>query len=305
MTVRIGDAIATPFMQGTPEWEAARLAVIGSSTIPIITGNSLYGTSKVMLWANMTGLLPVEPPDAETAELFDLGHRFEPLVAELYTARTARPLRRVRPMLVNRHEPWMAASLDRVSAVKGERIIVECKWSPYSSFTGEGEDEVPAHVVDQCQWQMLVTGYEVTHVAVVVGGRFRWHEIKADPSHQADLRALGLDFLERVRTRVRPEVDGSDATRRALTGMFSADLELLDATDELESLALAHRSAEEAQKAATAEYERVRNLIRAALTDAGAEGWSNPDLYRVTWRADKNGRRTLSVKFKDEVGRWH
>ena len=307
MTLTYGRAVAVPFLQGTPEWERERLRYIGSSSIPIITGNSPYKTSAVQLWAHMAGVLEPDPIDPETQELFDLGHKLEPIVAWRYTLKTGRPLRKVKRMLVSRDIPWAACSLDRVSAVRGERLIVECKWSPYRDFAGEGGDLVPAHVVDQVQWQMLVTGYPLAHVAVIVGSRFSWFEIPEDKAHQSDLLYLGEDFMGYVIRKERPPVDGSDATRRVLTRMHTGSaVEWADADALSDAFAAELREATKVAKWATDRQELVKNQVRALLKDAEADGVEQPGRYTITWKADKNGSRSLRPRFVDEeVGSWH
>ncbi len=160
-------AVPLPLIQNTPAWEEARRDSIGSSDLPVITGSSPFANASAYdLWAWMTRRIDAIPVDEETQERYDLGHAIEPVIADMYTAKYERPLRRVRRMLRHRDIEWATASLDRVSAVKGDRRIVECKWDPWARFSHEYEG-VPPYVIEQLQWQLLVTGYEAGEVAVL------------------------------------------------------------------------------------------------------------------------------------------
>jgi predicted phage-related endonuclease len=306
MTLTYGRAVAVPFLQGTPEWERERLRYIGSSSIPILTGNApaSHG-SPVLLWALMAGVLEPEPVDPVTQELFDLGHEMEHVVARRYTLKTGTPLKRVRRMLVSRDIPFAAASLDRIVATRGARIIVECKWSPYQDFAGEGDDLVPPHVVDQVQWQMLVLGWEMSHVAVIIGARFHWFEVPADHEHQDNLLVIARDFMGYVERKERPPVDGSDATMRALARMHPRDLlELRDPDDLSDAYADELREADMVHDWAKARLALVKNQVREVIGDH--EGVEREDRYRITWKADKNGQRALRPRFYDEGrNRWY
>jgi predicted phage-related endonuclease len=244
----------------------------------------------VELWAYKTGLIEREAPDPATQELFDIGHALEPVIAELYTRKTGRPVRRVTQMIRHPEHEWLFASLDRVSAVKGERIVVELKFAPHRRWD-DGIEAVPADVQDQVQTQMLVSGYPMAHVAVLMGGRVDWHEVPADPEYQAALLRMAIAFRRQVVDGIRPDIDGSESTRRALARLHPREtLDLIDPpSTELDALAADLRVAKAASKSATAEQDRLENVLRAVLGDhEGVES----DWYRMTWTQNKPSKRT-------------
>lgn len=275
-------AIALPAIQGTPEWVDARRDVVGSSDIPIITGSSPYATSLFALWAVKTRLVDLAPPDPQTQELFDLGHALEEPIAARYTLLTGRPLRRRRQLLVHPRDRWMGASLDRVSARRGERRIVEVKWVPNRRWATDGPEPVPSYVQDQVQWQLAVTGWDVADVVVLNGSHVEVHEVGPSDSYQADLRYLARDFWDRVEAQDRPPVDGSEATRDAIARLHPRDtLGLMPPSPETAALAYAIRDATAAKKAALEEDGRLRNLMRLLLEEhAGVED----EDYRIHFR---------------------
>lgn len=294
-------AIPLPYRQGTPAWVDARHDSIGSSDIPILTGNSPYRTSPFSLWCYKTRRLTPEPVDPMTQELFDLGHALEPVIADRYTALTGRKVRRVSRMLRHPRIPWATASLDRVSAIRGERRIVEVKWVPWRRWV-EGPEPVPAYVQDQVQWQLFVTGYDAADVAVLNGSHVERHEVTPDAAYQRNLLTVAQAFHERhVLTGIPPKVDGSEATRKALLRLYPADDgTTMDPTPELEALMRELQDAIPATKAAGEREDRIRNAIRLLMeqhAEVESPTWkveAATDRWRVTYRRSKDG---TSVKW--------
>lgn len=335
-------AIPLPLVQNTPEWEAARQSpdFIGASDVPIITGTSPYaGTSAYDLWAYKTGRLDRLPLDPDTEELFALGHALEPVIAARFTVMSGIPLRRVNRTLRHPEIPWAVASLDRVSAVKGDRRIVEIKWDPWSRFSRAVEG-LPPHVLEQTQWQLLVRGDDwVAEVAVLQGSKVSRYEVEPDAQFQDDL----LFVVERFRhdhllTDTPPPVDGSEATRKAIARLHpNDDGEQMAPTAELRALMGELQQAIPVEKAATEEVGRLKNAIRSALGDhSGAETkeWrigfkKGKPRHTTNWRAlsahyrsmvdapaetldeieqrhteEKEGTRPLTTRWADEEGSW-
>lgn len=319
-------------VQNTPGWIDARRDFIGSSDLPILTGNTPYRSASVFsLWAYKTRLAEPPAPDPDDQELFDLGHALEDDIAERYTIKTGRPLRRANRMLVSRRITWASANLDRVSAVRGERRIVELKWVPNRRFELDGPEPVPAHVQDQCQWQLLVSGYDQADVAVLNGSKVQHYELLPDRAYQEDLLAIARWFRGLVERGERPPIDGSDATRVALTRLHPEPrLGMMPRSAETDALAAQWRAARALATAAESESKRLANVVRGVLDDH--EGVTGED-YRIYWRktADSTevdvkalladprlpkrllarhtkpvaGERRLRPYFKDEeTGRW-
>jgi len=286
-------AVRVPGHQGSPAWLDARRDVIGSSDIPVITGNSPYRTSLFSLWAIKTRLAEPEPIDPATQEMFDLGHAMEDVIAARYTLRTGRPVKRVRDLLVSKADPRMGASLDRVSARKGERRIIEVKWVPHRRWDTDGPEPVPAHVQDQVQWQLMVTGYDVADVAVLNGSHVEVHEVGPSDRYQADLRYLAQHlFWDYVDRGLAPPVDGTESTRGILGRMYPAEkLGLLDPTPELAALAFEIREAKVAVKARELAKGEVENVMRSLL-GASAGVRDDESGYRVSWTKNKDGTKT-------------
>lgn len=259
---------------------------VTASEMPIITGNR---PGLLTLWAVKRRLMEPEPPDEATAELWALGHAMEPIIAERYTAMTGRPVRRVNRMVRHREIDWAYASLDRVSAVAGEDRIVELKWAPNRRWT-DGPEPIPPEVQDQVQFQCLVSGYGVADVAVLNGSRVEIHTIVADRDYQDDLLFLARDFRDHVERGVRPAVDGSEDTRRALARLHPRESGVILAPSlEMDELAAQLRGARTEAKTAADWQSTLENSVRALLGDApGVEG----EGYRISWTKNADSTRT-------------
>lgn len=281
--------VRLPERQNTEEWLAKRRTGVTASMMPIITSNK---PGLLQLWSENVGLLEPSEPDEETQELFDLGHLLEPVIAVFYKRKTGRPVKRVGQMVRHPDIPWAFASLDRVSAIRGERRIVELKYAPHR--WGDDIDEVPAVVQDQVQWQLFVTGYEVADVAVLRYGKVEVIPIPAKPAYQENLLKLARWFYALVESGTPPPVDDSDSTRKTLQRMFPRDTEgFIEPTAELAALALAVRTATVERKSAEGREKRLKNALRIALGEhAGVE--SDELGFRVTWRKQRDSTETVT-----------
>lgn len=279
--------VRLPVRQNTDEWLEMRRTGVTASMLPIITGSK---PGLLSLWAEQCGLAAPEAPDASTQEMFDLGHALEPVIADAYTRKYGRPLKRVEHMVRHADVEWAYASLDRVSAVPGERRIVELK-ANLARRWDDSIEPVPAAVQDQVQWQLFVTGWPVADVAVLQGFKVEAHEVEADPAYQATLLRLAEWFHGLVIRQERPPIDGDDSTRRALTRMHpreTGDVITATSTELDETMRLLYRARIDAKESSEREAT-LENAVRAMLADAaGAEGPG----YRITYRQNKPTSRT-------------
>lgn len=281
-------AIPLPVRQGTREWLAARRSGIGSSDAPVVAGER---GSLLSLWAEKAGLVERPPVDDATQRMFDRGHRLEPVVADWYADETGRPLKRVSRLLRHRDVPWALASLDRVSAVRGERRIVEVKTSHLARW-GDTPEGVPADVYPQVQHQLWVTGYDVADVVALTGGLdLRIVEVPRDEPYIEGLVELERAFWHLVETKERPAVDGSEETRRTLARLYPReDPALITApSTAIDELAWRLRDAKAEAKAAADREATLENAIRALLGESpGVAG----EGYRITWLRNRDSVRT-------------
>ena len=276
-------ALPLPVNQGTPEWLERRRSGIGSSDAPVIAGER---GSVIELWAQKAGLVEPDEPDEQTARLFEWGHRLEPVIADWYSDKTGRKLRRVNRLLQHPSVPWALASLDREAI--GEKRIVEIKTTRWGWTRGE---DIPGDIQTQVQHQLWVTGYDVADVAVLVGGSEpRIIEVPRDDAFIDDLTFLEAEFWGWVESKTRPPVDGSENARKVLSRLHPAnDGTLIPATLEMDSVAIQLRDARQLAKAAQDRVDALENAIRALIGDAdGIVG----DWGKVTWKKNADSAKT-------------
>lgn len=192
----------TTLIARSPEWHADRLATIGASEAPIITGDAPW-SDVLTLFAVKVGI--IDPPAIENNRTA-WGLRLETVVAEWFTETYGLRLRRDNTRPRHPQHPWMATSLDR--RVVGESALVEIKTArfPTDEWGKEDTAEVPAHVLVQCQHEMACTGAALCYVAVLFSGSDpRRYIVPRDEPLIADLIELEAEFMECIRTGTPPD----------------------------------------------------------------------------------------------------
>lgn len=150
-------------------WLAARRKGIGSSDVAAILGVADHRTA-VHVWRDKRGELV---DDAGEAALW--GSLLEEPIAREWARRNRSVVARVG--LVAHHEtPWMLATLDRrVAECPLDRSVrtacaLEVKCRNAYTAPSRWRGDVPDDVLAQVTWQLVVTGYDHIHVAVLIGG---------------------------------------------------------------------------------------------------------------------------------------
>ena len=99
-----------------------RRTFLGGTDAAAVLGLSRYRTP-LQVWAEKTGALDEQNIDDKLH--VKLGKRLEEVVAELYTEKTGKKVRRVNETLYHPQFPFLAANIDR--RVVGEDTLLECK----------------------------------------------------------------------------------------------------------------------------------------------------------------------------------
>ncbi|MBB4984965.1 YqaJ viral recombinase family nuclease [Streptomyces nymphaeiformis] len=212
------------YAPGTPEWEQARAGLcITATEIAAVVGLSPW-QSRFSLWHKKAGL-PTPPFQPNPA--VEWGNRLEDAVAKKFADEHGMDLHETGTW---RHcdRDWQRATPDRI----GDNCLVEVKTSPFGEGWGPaGSDEIPVYYRCQVQWQMDVTGYRTTHVALLVSGHdYREYTVEYDIDDARILREAAWRFLDDVRQGNRPPIDGADATYQTIrvqpTGRDDIDVEI-------------------------------------------------------------------------------
>lgn len=160
-------------------------------------------------------------PDLDGKEAVYWGNVLEDVVAEEFSRRSGKKVRRVNAVLQSSEHPFMLANLDR--EIVGENAILECK-TTNAFLAGEWDgEEVPASYICQCQHYLAVTGAEVCYIACLIGGnRFVWKEIVRDEEFIAYLIDAERQFWEgHVLAKQPPAADGRGNTTAFLDGRYA------------------------------------------------------------------------------------
>lgn len=295
----------------TPEqriaWQAARRHHLGASDVAAVIGLSPYATPW-QVWADKARGLDVE----ETLPM-SLGTFVEPWILDKYSAATgiaAWPIQR----LVTHPNGLHAATPD---AYDDEDCLVETKlnverpWAHGRSW--DWADGVPPWVHAQVQMQMACTGYERCVVAVYHPdtGRLR-------PRNRAERDAMTVTYDPTVVDNIvaatsqwwadyvapwknatygrQPAIDGSATTKAMLAALYP-EPERIEVTLDAEAheALLTYIAARDKKAAATEILELAANVLRSKLANATDGHLPEHPLPAVTWRPDKNARRTLRV----------
>lgn len=220
------------FVEGSPEWRAARDGAITGSRIAAVCGLSPWD-SAFSLWHRMMGVAGEQP----VTDLMHWGSRLEPIILGEYAER-----RRivgvdlaVKPgVFRNLDRPWQMVTPDAIA--DGQRIV-EVKFSPTSEGWGdEGTDEIPVYYRCQVLWQLDTLGYEQGDIAVWFGGsaQYREYTVTYDPADVAVMRTKATEFLASIAEGRRPPIDGHDATYRVVRDLHpDIDDVTIDLPDEI------------------------------------------------------------------------
>lgn len=271
---------------GRALWLSERKKGIGGTDAAAILGVSRW-SSELQVWLDKRGEgLPVEE-----SEPMKWGRAVEEAIATEYAIRHGRLLWNPEGVMAHPEHPILIGTPDRIvldTMTSRPAYGLEIKTSRYGDGFGDsGSQEVPHDYAAQCAHYMAITGAERWDLAVLIGGNeYREYTLERDP----DLEAAMVDRLLRWWQRhivegVRPEIDGSEATRRWLHQKYPKNVGSIapaGAADEAVAAKLAQ--AREAQAA----WERVRdeceNKLKAVIGDAeglAGSGW------KATWKLAK------------------
>lgn len=264
------------------EWLLERRKGIGGSDVATILGLNKY-KSPYQLWLDKTGQLKVDADAPSEAAHF--GNILEEVVAQEFTARTGKKVRRANRMFHHPDYPFLTANIDR--DVVGEDAILECKTaSMYLADKWEG-DEIPEQYICQVQHYMNVLDREYAYIAVLIGGqRFVWKKIERDQELIDIIQNRLVEFWEvNVKQGIAPPIDGSDSTEEYIKERYkdsqsgkeiALGKDISDLLDKREEL-------KQAEKVTQESIKEIDNLVRQKLGDQEAEIGVAPR-HIITWK---------------------
>jgi putative phage-type endonuclease len=287
--------IANTKVMSRAEWLKIRNNFIGGSDAGIVLGVNKYKTA-LELWLEKTGQVEIKEIENEAIHF---GNVLEQIVADEFTRRTGKKVRKRNQMLQHDNHEFMMANIDR--EVVGEKAILECKTaSLYLEKEWDG-DEIPAAYLVQINHYLAVTGYEKAYIACLIGGqKFVWKEIQRDDELIKMIIQAEKEFWEQcVLGGQAPAIDGSDAAVKFVKERYSWGLDSKDIVDlkaEHNDNIEKYIQVKEILKDYETEKDRLENLLKMDLGEyqAGTVG-----KWAVTW---KNSSRAGidSTKLKEK-----
>ena len=199
--------------------EARRVGIGGSDAAKIVLSAEQYKYADPgALYLDKIGEGPAEEDESLAARH---GRFCEELVAQLYEEATGNKVRRCNMILRSDAHPFMIADIDR--KIVGRREGLECKtvgefaarMKETDSETGEAkwvdrfiEGDMETSLSRKPEWYcqmqhyMAVTGWEMWHLAVLIGNRrFLWYDVPRDDAWIDEMIRQEAEFWKHVERR--------------------------------------------------------------------------------------------------------
>lgn len=275
-----------------------RRSGIGASEVAALLGLDPRKTP-LSLWLEKTG----QAPAFEGNRFTEMGHRFEPLIADAYADREGVALEAV---TTTRHPeiPHIFATPDR--RVLGTNRLVECKavFSPrvMVMFGEDGSSDYPEHFAVQAMVQAAVMDAEDVHLAALLGADLRVYRVPRD--HDRERRLLDVIdgwWQRHIVGGERPAMDGSEAAAEYLARIYPKHTRpLLEVDGSAAALLAECIETHRARKAAEEAFEVAKQNLQMVIGDA--EGVIAPGLGKVTWKKANGTLKTEWEAIAREAG---
>lgn len=284
----------------TPEQLAMRRTGIGGSEIAALLGEDTFSSPFDVWLSKAQGWVRPSNPDMERGTFLEAG------IAEWYSARTGSVLVE---SATQRHATVPIAfctpdRFERVGPAADRLLSIKSPRRGYA-WGKEGTDDVPPGYLLQLQWEHAVCSSRGMHLTddmrlvALVDGDLRIFEAKAD----LELQAWMLDAAQKWWARhvvggEQPPLAGSSEANRWLRSRFPRDTAPIRAATAMEDLSmLGLRTAEAEVERWEAKASAIKLELMQAIGDAG--GLESPE-GRITYRADKNGKRSFRTTWNEE-----
>ncbi|MCJ0567008.1 YqaJ viral recombinase family protein [Enterococcus cecorum] len=198
------------------EWLEDRRKGIGGSDVATILGLNKY-KSVYQLWLEKTDQIEVTSAQSEAAYW---GNTLEEVVAEEFSKRTGKKVRRRNRVFEHSKYPFLRANIDR--DIVGENAVLECKTANQYLANEWDEDEIPIQYICQVQHYMNVLNLDYVYFEVLIGGqKFIWKKMERDQELIDMITEKLVEFwTENVEKGIEPAIDGLKATSDFLTQRY-------------------------------------------------------------------------------------
>lgn len=275
------------------EWLKLRREGIGSSDAAATMEMSPW-TSSYALWCDKRGLLP----ETEDTDRFWWGRALEPIILGRWSEQTGRKITARSIMLRSIEHPFMLCNPDGMVADGVVEVKTASSWAE-AAWDGTLPDNYALQGAHAC----AVTGMRRCYFPVLsdLGRGVVEYSVDYDEATIAALISAETEFWRRVTENDPPDPDGSESARQAILAQMErvekgAVVELPDEAEKwIDGWQHYKGLADSAERMSESFKQRLMLELREA------EVGMLDGAVRVTYRADKNGRRTMRVHGKKEV----
>ncbi len=275
----------------TLEQKAQRKNGLGATDCAAVMGLSPYRTP-YELWMIKTGRME------ETAILGEdrlrLRHAHEETISQEYMVQKSCKLKRVNQTVFHKRLPFMLCNLDRV--IIGQRKIVECKTSTafLKHIWGEaGSDQAPIHYILQVQHQLACSEFEDADIAALID--IDDYRIYPTPRNDKVIEKIEAACEHFWINHVEKDIPPAPTNRNDLKLMYpSNNGKLLEATPDVLSYINEIKQIKGDVKALEQEQEKIEKEVIEFIADN--DGITHEDFIIATFKANKNGKRSLLIK---------
>ncbi len=188
------------------DWHERRRQGIGGSDAPAVVGRSPFKTA-LDVYREKRG---EAPPDDEETEAMYWGTEIEPLLLRRFSKETGFAVDPDQSPCRHPEHDWLFCHPD--GRVHDQRATVQAKTVLMNRDGEWGEpwtDEVPEHVLIQCQHELAATGYVLAYVPMLIlaSRTFRVYTVPRDDELIDMLVERETEFWEMVQTGTPPEID--------------------------------------------------------------------------------------------------
>ena len=291
-----------------------RHTYIGGSEISAIMGLNRWKTP-LKLWAEKTQKL--ELADLSDVEMVEMGNDLEEFVAQKFSQKTGKAVRRAPKEYVHKDYPFLHAHIDRL--VTGSEELLECKTCSLWKKDEWGGDDIPQEYILQVMWYLGITGRKIGHIAILIGGQsFKYKQIEFDAELFDTMVESAVEFwTEHVQKDIPPAVmPADDDTLKELYSthndvfieMYSSgDARIDEAMTTLEeSIKMLQetkthiKSLQEEQKSIET---RLKDLIKSNIgikTDKYVVSWKEQTSKRLDTKALQEAMPEIATQFTKE-----
>lgn len=266
-----------------------RSLYIGGSDIAAVLGKSRYKTP-YRLWCEKTGRIE---STVSNLEAVNFGTELEEFVAQTFSKRANKPVRKAPKGYQHPDYPYMVAHVDRL--ITGSDELLECKTcSAYK--LDEWQNAIPKEYILQVIWYLGITGRKRGWIACLIGGqKFDYKYIDFDEELFNLMVEKAKEFYNMVQTDTPPLImPDDDETLGQIYSVHTDDLieaqEFDDRIAYLQELKM-HRDD------MNAEIKEIETELKAKI---GENLGISTDKYKVTWKTQTTSRLDTD-KLREEI----